>query len=296
MKNKVLLILNAFFSALILLHVVFFRTKTSLPAEQTSLLNKKYIELIDTILIDDPASGASLTLTNVLLNNQTDSKTWIGKTEEGLIFPVRISISQMLGIFSSTIKVQNISHSYESWNAYGLKPEQALSLTFTNSQSMEVFSKIFFGSENFNGQTIFFRTEKAPVYQTKNIFYQYLNASLTWCDTSLLPSYTGITESTVQRIIITCNDGLKKIFTPDESSSYAGRLIQSTGKPVINTINTAELVLTVSIENGDTSDYTLNVYYEREKDLYYIVNSSFFKYALEISEWTYNRLTDPFNK
>jgi hypothetical protein len=292
-ENRILFIINLILLLFILLFFAAGKNSTSIKTEKTSLLNNKYIPLIDTIIIQDPAAGSNL----VLNKNEL---MWIGKTGEGLTFPSRISIPEMLQEMSRVRSVQKISNSIASWASFDLQQEQALSITFKNSITQEIYSTLYFGSENFNGSKIYFRTDKSSVFQTQNDLYTYLSDSILWCDTGLIPSYTGITEKSVQKIILKVftQDGfqIKEIDSgSDLFSSYINRLLLSTGKPVFYQSETP--VMNIYIENGNASEFSMNVFYNEANQLYYIVHdNTLFTYSLEISEWTYSSLIKPFSQ
>ena len=291
--QHILLLINLICVLLIVLFYAADKKSTSLKTEQTSFLNTKYIPLIDTITINDPVTGDNLVL-------QKKGQDWQGKIGEGLLFPSRISIPEMLQDMSKVRKVQRVSESHKSWASFDLQQEQALSVTFSNSAALEKYSTLYFGSENIIGSKIYFRTEKSAVYQTNNDFYKYLSASILWSDTALIPAYTGFTEQSVQKIILTVfnNDGLQKkeIAAGTELfSSFTNRLLLSSGKPVLYQPDNP--VMNIYIENGNAAEFSLNIYYNAINQLYYIVhNNTAFNYALEISEWTYNRLIEPFSQ
>ncbi len=270
---------------LILVYVLFARNSTNLKTEQTSLLNKKYLPLIDSIIIEDPLTNEKIELIN---NN-----FWQGRIEtKEETFPLRLSIPIMLEELSKTRKVQLVSNSINSWASYELLPEQALSICFQNSKTGEIYSKVYFGIENFSGSNIYFRTDKSTVYQTRNDFSKYLTASNYWADTALIPSYLGFTENTIQRIIVTTEDSKKTILEKDSEpfSSFVNRMLLSTGKPV--SYGLLNPVTIITIENGDGSEITLNIYFDSASDLYYVYHNLSFTYALEISAWSYDRLLE----
>ena len=74
-ENRILFIINLILLLFILLFFAAGKNSTSIKTEKTSLLNNKYIPLIDTIIIQDPAAGSNL----VLNKNEL---IWIGKTGE----------------------------------------------------------------------------------------------------------------------------------------------------------------------------------------------------------------------
>lgn len=300
-KEKILIIINGILFSLIVLYAVFFRNTASLPSEKTSLVNKKYIALIDSIRIVDPINSKSIFL-------HKSNADWYGVYEaknskqigEPVLFPLKLPVNTFLTSMSTVRKVQKVSNSFESWSSFGLTADDALSITFENSQTMEIYSQLYMGSENFNGQNIYFRTDKAAVYQTAYDFFSYAQADLNlWCDNALIPSYTNITEQSVQSIILLRNEDellQKKIErSSDLFHDYVNRLILSTGKPVEKK-QMINPVLNIAIENGDGSMFALEIFYDTASDLYYIEHkNTIYSYALEISSWTFNRLLEPFN-
>ncbi len=295
-KNYAEYVLAAIDSVLIILIVLYFpflSDKTGSSVEKTSLLNLKYTQLVDTITIQDPLKN---TLTLYKYND-----TWKGKTEEGMVFPAVISIQDFLDSMSAVRKMQKISDSFESWPSFGLTQDNALSISFENSNTLEKYSVLYFGSVNFNGQKVFVRTEKASVYECMNTMQNYLTADVSfWADTSLIPSCTGITQDTVQSVRLFAydtsfeNTTVRKIITEQSQdfSSYVSRLLHSTGKPV--PCNNAEKTAALIIENGDGTEYLLDIFSGVDEQYYAVHTNAEYTYALEISTWTFDRLIEPF--
>lgn len=289
MKNKMIFTLLLFFLLITgTLGSIKQQGKGSLPTIKSSILNKKYISEIDVINLRDNKSKDSLII-------KKQGAYWVGKVEnQNLSFPVSTtSVLSLLEYSSNVRNMYKISDSVSKWQSYGLTDDQGFSILFDGKSS------VYFGIDDITGKNIYLRSGiKNTIYKTKNDFFPFLFAlPVSWADMKLFPEIS----------LSSINSGIAKIELKNETSlvltgekieNIKNSLLETRGGNIISNPknNTDSVVSEITISFFDNSKSSITIYKKnRENNEYYVIPSvSNCNYALEISEWTYQRLLDYF--
>lgn len=262
--------------------------KGSLPLIKSSILNTKYIPEINSITLRDNNTKDSLVI-------KKQDSYWIGKVDnKDLSFPISTkSVDSLLEYASNIRNMYKISDSISRWKAYGVTDDEGFSILFDGKSS------VYFGIEDITGKNIYLRSGiNNTIYKTKNDFFPFLFAlPVSWADMHIFPdiSLSGINSGIAK---IELKNEASRVLTGEKIENIQSSLLETRGGNIIeNPLNDTDTVVSeITISFFDNSKASITIYKKnRENNEYYLVPSVFnCNYALEISEWTYQRLLDYF--
>lgn len=309
-RIKILYTLGIALAITAILGTAFNPNQINIVKTETVLLNPKYAPLVSLI---------------TLSREQTNENLSIERTRNGykgisgeLIFPAdTVKATELIAKARNTLILYEISDSYDAWNSLSIDDTAAIVVSFwgpdnlasqnTTNSPLTQFSRLYFGSEDFSLSQITVRTALSPnVYRTQNDFYAFLTFSPSaWADPKLIPDYlkNSQTKDNLVSVSLIENDanGTRetKLFAgdtifPDATQSLFS-LQSSNIIPIphyISTQNTApELQVTATFQGNHTATFTA---YAQNNTHIIVPTSNELRYALEISEWTYQNILDAF--
>ena len=169
--DLVLGLIIIFLSILALPKIILKNQGKNIKSLETALLNKKYLEKINSIYIGDSVDT---------LHFQKKGEIWLCIYGDLVFFADNNLVSQMLTNFSKTRNLLQISNRAENLSQYGLAEGEAFNISFFQEDlagNKNEFSSIFFGIENSDRTRIYLKTNrKNTVYSMENDLYQILNA------------------------------------------------------------------------------------------------------------------------
>lgn len=268
---------------------VFPRTKRSDSVISTLLLAKN-VPLVETITISDSMNDTHITLTK-----KTNDEKIEWTAYSSFLFPADGTIVEnFIDTLSQKRTLFVFSKNSSAWKSLLLDTENALQVR-AEAQNATILCDVFFGIENYNSKRISLRTARdVTVFQTENNLYPYLKTDPSWwANMQLFP--VSFSASDIQRI--TFNTDTRYVRSSVQSSAelenYTRILTGSRGTHIVpytaSDFTAADFdVLRLELGNGTTEYITI---YHTNGEIFY-VRPNTAQYCLEISSWTYSRLTE----
>lgn len=274
----------------------------NLKVLETSLLNTKYLEKINSIYLGDSVDT---------LHFQKKGDIWLCTYGDLVFFADNKIISQLLTNFSKTRNIVQVSTKTENLSLYGLTKEDAFNISFFQEDlagNKNEFSAISFGMENADRTRIYLKTNrKNTVYSMENDLYQYFNTRLeTFGLMELIPIQDSKSESLVESIEIVdfSKDNVKTIkkLGDEDFSDIVHRLFSLRGSTLfqedILASDNMKLLKSFTLKTSKNTFYNIEIYSYTNSisDEQFFVRTDFSEkdssvnYVLEISAWTKSRL------
>lgn len=300
--DLVLGLIIIFLSILALPKIILKNQGKNIKSLETSLLNKKYLEKINSIYIGDSVDT---------LHFQKKGDIWLCIYGDLVFFADNNLVSQMLTNFSKTRNLLQISNRAENLSQYGLAEEEAFNISFFQEDlagNKNEFSSIFFGIENSDRTRIYLKTNrKNTVYSMENDLYQYFNTRLeTFGLMELIPIQDSKSESLVESIEIVdfSKDNFKTIkkIGDEDFSDLVHRLFSLRGATLfqedILASDNMKLLKSITAKTSKNTFYNIEIYSYTNSisGVQYFVKTNFsdkdssVNYVMEISSWTKSRL------
>lgn len=291
--------------------------KTNISSVQSALLNPKYTSQINAIAFSFP-KGVSLTFKKRI--NMTGNEIWTCSTQDGTVFTANSTIlEQLVQQAQKTRSMAEVSDSFSAWASLGLTDDNAVHVTFShndNDGSSTTFSSLFFGYQNADATMLFVRNDrKSSSWRIHDDFSSYLTDSISfWADQRILP-IGSLTETDASRAFITVRmqDTARTLLNNADSGSQFDNIIHTLlslrsselisvsefQKEAPNSQEIMKITLSASTEAGDSASYGFTVYEAVFEDgvEYFVRNFGILSaeqasYLLQISEWTFSRITE----
>lgn len=300
--DLVLGLIIIFLSILALPKIILKNQGKNIKSLETALLNKKYLEKINSIYIGDSVDT---------LHFQKKGDIWLCIYGDLVFFADNNLVSQMLTNFSKTRNLLQISNRAENLSQYGLAEGEAFNISFFQEDlagNKNEFSSIFFGIENSDRTRIYLKTNrKNTVYSMENDLYQYFNTRLeTFGLMELIPFQDSKSESLVESIEIVdfSKDNFKTIkkIGDEDFSDLVHRLFSLRGATLfqedILASDNMKLLKTITAKTSKNTFYNIEIYSYTNSisGVQYFVKTNFsdkdssVNYVMEISSWTKSRL------
>lgn len=288
--QKILIILIAFFS---IGPIILFFSKLDNHEKKIIFLSSQDIEIIDSLRIVRNDFSEKIDFVQ-------KSNNWFMRVGE-IYIPVSFQFMQFLNNLTETKKVKLISKKIKDWEKYSLKEPKAELIFLKNNTSL---AHLYIGLKNEEKNEIYFRNEKSTVYKGEDFFYtvfsntNFLPALL---DTKWLPSYLALSRNSIQNIRIeTKSDNI-------DGKIFVDRILGSSGALIfdIDFIKNIKPSIKIKIENDDTKEFEILIYYlneesemlsknqtseNSESNYRYIVIPPNANYGLEISYWSIEQI------
>lgn len=274
---------------------------------ETALLNSKYISEIEKIKIE--TSFSNLDLCN-------ENQEWIGKSE-GMSFPIeKETLEEFLSLL---LKIRDVSivASKDDKSTFGFDEKSFIKVNILGNEDKS-FTDIIFGSENYNGRKIYFRTsDNENVYQMENDIASFLTpVAKWWGNVEVFPDefIPSKPEDIIEIETLFSDDKSKNYklalsrsseweFTQDDISSIVDRETAFSYIKNIKAARASQIVPTKTlrtkeeetvIQIKDKANIPYKVSFFKQDELYYAYyDNGKYSYCLEMSGWTFDKLTQP---
>lgn len=296
-RNLALLITNIVLLGVLFIGFCVSPSKTTFSVQKSILLNTKYRDNINYLEFRNPQNMNSLIIRE--LNN-----IWYGESEllgEGdkLVFPIDDKlITQFIENVSTLRDLYKVSESFSSYESFGLSEESAFNIKIGHDSiedSMNIYSDLYFGINDFTQNNIFLRTNNKNVYKTKDNLSSYFSIDPEyWVDHELFCDYLQINKDEIQKISVQYKDRTIILNPKDEQfNNMLTRYLGFRGTSINNkhVIQDYELFCKIAIEDS-LSEYVINIFATEDKDRFYCLPDSknlSFNYVLELSSYTIGR-------
>jgi hypothetical protein len=171
----------------------------------SALLNEKYVSQVAVVRVTIPPGRDSVAdrVQSGQVEVRRTGALWVFSPEAGITAPVAENrIQELLNAAARTRKMSVFADTPKNREALCLSQEKAIRVDF-ESETGQVFSSIYFGTEDFTRRNISLCSAKpantvysagiAQIYQAVNDFAPWLTAAPElWADLRLIPECTGI--------------------------------------------------------------------------------------------------------
>lgn len=288
LKNKKLYILPTLTLILAVIFFFSFIPKQNEKSMQTAILNPKYVEKIDSIILSKNDKELELFKQNNL---------WKGKSKE-IIFPVeQKQIENFIKKLKKIRKVYKISDNITNFQTFSLDENSAFILSYSGKDVPK--TTLLIGSQDFSKTMIHIRSKDSPsILKTEDDFSVYLhNETRFWLDPYIIPkNLNSSTNLDIQKVSLILN-GKRKTLIPNTEKSQINieKFLELRHGSLLNEIQQKNLLCTVEIEETSLGLFSIDFYEYNSQDvaLVYRLDLSW-NYQVLISNWTYSKILELF--
>ncbi len=299
-KFYILPTLTLFFG--IIFFLSFWPDKNSEKGIKTAILNPKYENQIDSIVLSKNGKELKLFKENNIWKGSVspscdkESKDFSEKKEA--VFPVEQKLVKNL-----IEKLKKVRILYK--NSDRLTMLQPFSLDDSSSFLVSYSGKncpsasIFFGKQDFSKTMIYMRmNEKPSVFKAEDDFSAFLNNdSGFWIDPYIIPR--NITEPAkkieIQKVSF-ISKGMRKNIIPNTEKAQASieKFQELRHGSVYTEVLPQKFIGTLQIESDELSKFSMDFYERNEQDIVIFYNLDSFYYGTLVSNWTYSKILELF--
>ena len=301
-QKKLIIILSSFSIFLIVIYLLtFLDLYTVKPKKITSaLLNPNYRDSISSIRLSKNNKS--------LIFYKANKNIWLGKIDENLntsftFILEKEKIQNFLNIASKIRTLQPISaKNFEKEEVFGFSDSDSFVIEFFLPDG-SISSTLIIGKNNFSGKKIFIKTEKSAVYEIEDDLFPYLSvAEKQWAFMNFIPAL-NFSEKDIQQIRFLSDEHSFFIKPSNEKFSNTVHSIFSLrGGNIVSTEDAVgQQIAEIYFETGYSDIIKLKIVKQSDEKFYIIPLCTFhdsvmneiakqLSYALEISNWTYDKL------
>ncbi len=303
---QILIVLTVLLSSLYI--ISFTRSCSSADKREkvkTALVNQKYKDSINSIILQDASGCIELSLDQGFWNirNLTQKTSSIPASKE------RVNT-----LLEELIKVRNmykVSDKINKNSSLGLTNGTEFHIRYTyNSENSDKgsFRELIFGNQDFSLSSRFLMTgESTQVYEIDNSMDTYLTTSIqSWVEPYIISRTVGSTDIQNITAVLKTEDGKKTIKRNKATNENIDKLLELRhgGIPSESEIDESknnEADLELQIENGNKSKIILEITQSKNQEGSYTVKvryfkpdskSAFYTSYSKISTWTYNKIKE----
>ena len=311
MKKKLIASSVIIFILLVTYIVSFFKTTDKRKAINTTLLNTKYLPVINELDISQGGKAVQIIKKNGIwfLNDASGSIP----VEEKRVDDFLKELSKTRTAYKISGKANGTGGEKQKLDSYGLTDgsELVLRYYFDESQGSSTgsgnFYELIFGNHDFSGTSRFFMTGKtATVYEIDSSLDKYLSTSpQIWYDPYIVSKaiQKKLSYRDIQRIKVDF-EGKTSILTTktEDFAEKTSKLLDLRHGGLIEYESSSSPQMTITLEKGDTSHIMLRIY-QTAKDSEYNVEvvhsggigsekAGSITVQTKISLWTYNKIKE----
>ena len=303
---QILIVLTVLLSSLYV--ISFTRSLSSADKREkvkTALVNQKYKDSINSILLQDASGCIELSLDQGFWNIRS-------LTQETSSIPA--SKERVNNLLEELIKVRNlykISDKINKNSSLGLTNGTEFHIRYTyNSENSDKgsFRELIFGNQDFSLSSRYLMTgESTQVYEIDNSMDTYLTTSIqSWAEPYIISRTVSSTDIQNITAALKTEDGKKTIKRNKGTNENTDKLLELRhgGIPSESEIDESknnEADLELEIENGNKSKIILEITQSKNQEGSYTVKvryfkpdskSAFYTSYSKISTWTYNKIKE----
>ncbi len=298
-SKKIILvyIISAILAIIAVFSTFFSTTGKNIQFIQTTLLNPRYVPLVDTIEIKTGSPDQLLKIRKNSLGYQGQSDT--------IYFPITLGkVEELLRLSSESVQVRIISDNIRDWEHYGVEGNGSANtyeLIFleSNSSIAQEYSHLFFGFSDFTSANRYVRSSaNATIYAIPDDYYSFLLSSPNaWVDPKFIPDYIlGLNNvRDIESILIKSANRDFKILRGDPGfekardtifSLQSSNVVKVAHKDFESNSEGIKHAVEVSFSNGFVASFLII----KKSEYIIIPQHKDLLYGLEISSWTLERL------
>lgn len=292
--------LTVFFG--IIFFLSFLPSKNSEKGAKTAILNPKYEQQIDSIVLSKNGKEIKLLKENniwkgsVSSNYYKESKNFSEKKE--IIFPVEQKfVENLIGKLKKIRILYKNSDNLTTFQSFSLDDSSSFLISYSGKNCPS--ASIFFGKQDFSKTMIYMRmNENQSVFKTEDDFSAFLkNDSRFWIDPYIIPR--NITDSAkkieLQKVSF-ISKGMRKNLIPNTEKSQASieNLQELRHGAVYTDVVPQKFIGTLQIESDELNKFSIDFYEHNEQDIVIFYNLDSFYYGTLVSNWTYSKILELF--
>ena len=292
--------LTVFFG--IIFFLSFLPSKNSEKGAKTAILNPKYEQQIDSIVLSKNGKEIKLLKENniwkgsVSSNYYKESKNFSEKKE--IIFPVEQKfVENLIGKLKKIRILYKNSDNLTTFQSFSLDDSSSFLISYSGKNCPS--ASIFFGKQDFSKTMIYMRmNENQSVFKTEDDFSAFLNNdSRFWIDPYIIPrNITDPAKKIELQKVSFISKGMRKNLIPNTEKSQASieNLQELRHGAVYTVVVTQKFIVTLHIESDELNKFSIYFYEHNEQDIVIFYNLDSFYYGTLVSNWTYSKILELF--
>ncbi len=292
--------LTVFFG--IIFFLSFLPSKNSEKGAKTAILNPKYEQQIDSIVLSKNGKEIKLLKENniwkgsVSSNYYKESKNFSEKKE--IIFPVEQKfVENLIGKLKKIRILYKNSDNLTTFQSFSLDDSSSFLISYSGKNCPS--ASIFFGKQDFSKTMIYMRmNENQSVFKTEDDFSAFLNNdSRFWIDPYIIPrNITDPAKKIELQKVSFISKGMRKNLIPNTEKSQASieNLQELRHGAVYTDVVPQKFIGTLQIESDELNKFSIDFYEHNEQDIVIFYNLDSFYYGTLVSNWTYSKILELF--